>query len=68
LPATDVRLLNVAGVPRVRHRDGGQAMRTALPITSLIGTVLEIGLQLVSPTGLSESGRQCQRESAESVR
>jgi hypothetical protein len=32
-------------VPSVRHRDGGQAITNALPITLLIGTVLDIGSQ-----------------------
>jgi len=34
--------LNVLGVPSVRQRDGGQAITTALPITSLTGTVLDV--------------------------
>ena len=39
LPSAAAPCLNVSGVPSVRHRDGGQAMITALPITSLTGTV-----------------------------
>ena len=33
------------GVPKVRQRDSGQAMATALPITSEVGTVLLTGSQ-----------------------
>ena len=35
--------VNVLGVPSVRHRDGGHAMITALPMTSPFGTVLSTG-------------------------
>ena len=35
--------VNVLGVPSVRHREGGHAIITALPMTSLVGTVLCTG-------------------------
>ena len=38
--------VKVFGVPSVVHRDGGQAMTNALPITSLTGTVAEFTLQV----------------------
>jgi hypothetical protein len=41
-------LSKVDGVPRVRQRDGGQAMTNALPITSSTGTVAGSASHVVS--------------------
>ena len=60
--------LKVEGVPSVRHRDGGQAMTIALPITSLIGTVLVLGLQSAPVLVPLPARSQWKRESAESLR
>ena len=44
--AAPARCLKVDGVPSVRHRDGGQAITTALPMTSLLGTVADAATQV----------------------
>jgi hypothetical protein len=57
----------VAGVPKVRQRDGGHAITNALPMTSLTGTVLVVGSH--GPLEASDaSGPQWNRESSESLR
>ena len=59
---------NVPGVPSVRHREIGHAITKALPITSSIGTVLDVGSQDAEPVGAVMLGPQWKRESAESLR